>query len=86
MFIAGILGMAEVSVSWCCCCCDNYCVGVKRCKICKGLCCTFVNDVVNAVLESGELDGDAEVNTVVLVVVLLLCCCRVCVMHWLSSA
>ena len=44
-----------------------------------------MNDVVKALLENGELDGDAEVNSVVLVVVLLLCCCRVRVMHWWSS-
>ena len=44
--------------------CDNCCVGVRQCQICKGLCCTFVNDVVNAVFECGELDGDAKVNNV----------------------
>ena len=42
------LGDGRGECYWCCCCCDNCCVGVKRCQICKGLCCTFVNDVVNA--------------------------------------
>ena len=43
------------------CCC---CAGVNRCKLCKGWCCSLVNDVINILIEYGEIDLDAEVNIV----------------------
>ena len=46
------------------CCC---CAGVNCCKICKGRCCTLVNDVVNVLVEHGEVDPDAEVTIIVFV-------------------
>ena len=41
------------------CCC---CAGVNRCKLCKGRSCQLVNDVMNILIEYGEIDPDAEVN------------------------
>ena len=38
------------------------CAGVNRCKLCKGRCCQLVNDVVNVLVEYGEIDQDAEVK------------------------
>ena len=32
--------------------------------MCRGQCCTLVNDVVNILVERGELDPDAEVNII----------------------
>ena len=53
---------------------------MNRCRVCRGRCCTFVNDVINVLVERGELDPDAEVNIIVLCVVLFICvCCRVSV-------
>ena len=61
-------------VSVCC-----FCAGINRCKLCKGRCCSLVNDVINILIEYGEIDLDAEVNIVCywLIVLLLLCCFRV---------
>ena len=59
---------------------------MNRCRVCRGLCCTFVNDVINILVEHGELDPDAEVNIIVLCVVLFICvCCRVSVERWWIS-
>ena len=41
-----------------CCCC---CAGVNRCKICKGRCCLLVNNVINVLVEYGEIHPNAEV-------------------------
>ena len=62
-------------VSVCCCCC----AGINCCKLCKGRCCSLVNDVINILIEYREIDPDAEVNIVCywLIVLLLLCCFRV---------
>ena len=38
------------------------CVGVNHCRLCKGWCCQLVNDVVNLLVEYGEIDPNAEVN------------------------
>ena len=54
--------MVEVSVLWCCCIDCYYCAGVNRCKMCRGWCCSLVNDVINILVEYGEIDPDAEVN------------------------
>ena len=43
-------------------CCD--CSGVNRCKLYKGHCCSLVNDVINILVEYGEIDPNAEVNIV----------------------
>ena len=43
------------------CCC---CAGVNRCKLCKGRCCSLVNDLINILVEYGEIDPNAEVNIV----------------------
>ena len=43
-----------------CCCCS----GVNRCKLCKGQCCPLVNDLINILVEYGEIDPNAEVNIV----------------------
>ena len=45
-------------VFYCCC------AGVNRCKLCKGRCCSLVNDVINILIEYGEIDPNAEVNIV----------------------
>ena len=56
--------MVEVSVSvlWCCLCFYDCCAGVNRCKMCRGKCCSLVNDVINVLVEYGEIDPDAEVT------------------------
>ena len=56
-------------VFYCCC------AGVNRCKLCKGRCCSLVNDVINILIEYGEIDPNAEVNiiTYLNVMVILLC-------------
>ena len=36
--------------------------------MCRGRCCTFVNDVINILVERGELDPDAELDIIVLCV------------------
>ena len=46
----------------CCCYCVICCAGVNRCKLCKGRCCQLVNDVMNVLVEYGEIDQDEEVN------------------------
>ena len=43
---------------WC------YYVGVGCCSVCWGTCCPLVNDVVNTLVECGELNQDAELNVV----------------------
>ena len=56
---------------------------MNRCRICHGHCCTFINDVINVLVERGELDPDAEVNIIVLFVVLIVCvCCRASLELW----
>ena len=52
---------------------DCYFVGVGHCSMCWGTCCPLVNDVINTLVECGELDQDAEVS-----VILCFCCC-ICV-------
>ena len=43
-----------------------YCfAGVNRCKLFKGQCCSLVNDVINILIEYGEIDPNAEVNIIV---------------------
>ena len=51
----------SVVVSVCCCC-----AGINRCKLCLGRCCLLVNDVMNVLIEYGEIDPNAEVT--------ILCC------------
>ena len=51
-------------VSVCCCC-----AGVNRCKLCKGRCCSLVNDVMNVLIEYGEIDPNTEVTIIVLLFV-----------------
>ena len=56
------------------------CVGVNRCRLCKGCCCDLVNDVINVLVEYGEIDEDAEVNvkcSCLFCVVLICVVCRV---------
>ena len=36
-------------------------LGNKRCMLCGGGCCTLVNSVIDALLEEGDLDPNAEV-------------------------
>ena len=43
------------------CCCY---AGVNHCKLCKGRCCSLVNDLINILVEYGEIDPNAEVNIV----------------------
>ena len=43
------------------------CVGVNRCRMCRGKCCSLVNDVINVLGEHGEIDPDAEVLLVFVV-------------------
>ena len=61
---------------------DYYCcVGVGRCGMCWGTCCPLVNDVLNSLVEIGELDQDVEVSVSVLfssVCVIVGCPCRCC--------
>ena len=56
--------MVEVSVSvlWCYLYFCDCCAGVNRCKMCHGKCCSLVNDVINVLVEYGEIDPDAEVS------------------------
>ena len=50
--------------------------------MCRGHCCTFVNDVINILVECGELDPDAEVNIILMCCVVYMCCYRVSVEQW----
>ena len=52
-----------VVFDYCCC------VGVGHCGMCWGTCCPLVNDVINTLVECGELDQDAEVSVIVCFVV-----------------
>ena len=56
--------MVEVSVSvlWCCLWSYLCCVGVNRCRMCRGKSCSLVNDVINVLVEYDEIDPDAEVS------------------------
>ena len=36
-------------------------LGRERCQLCRGHCCTLVNSVINALVEQGDLDPNAEV-------------------------
>ena len=65
---ADILVMVEVSVLWCCFFYFYCFAGVNRCKMCRGWCCSLVNDVINILVEYGEIDPDAEVNISVICV------------------
>ena len=68
--------MVEVSVSvlWCCLWPYLFCAGVNRCKMCRGKCCSLVNDVINVLVEYGEIDPDAEVSVSVgLCTIIVLC-------------
>ena len=49
----------------------NLILGVDRCRMCKGRCCALVNDVINTLIEQGELDPDAEVIVSVVLLVLI---------------
>ena len=45
-------------------CFDNsvFCyLGGEKCQLCSGSCCTLVNSVINALVEEGDLDPNAEV-------------------------
>ena len=45
--------------------------------MCRGRCCSLVNDVINILVEYGEIDPDAEVNiSVCLYVIVILLCFR----------
>ena len=35
---------------------------MNRCRMCRGKCCSLVNDVINVLVEYGEIDPDAEVS------------------------
>ena len=35
---------------------------MNRCKVCKECCCALVNDVINILIEYGEIDPEVEVN------------------------
>ena len=62
------------------CCCG---VGVRHCRVCRGQCCAFVNDIIDILVECGELDPDAEVVVIVLHVVFFMCYYyRVSVERW----
>ena len=37
------------------------CLGDRRCLLCGGGCCTLVNSVIDALVEEGDLDPNAEV-------------------------
>ena len=54
--------------------------------VCRGMCCTLVNDVVNTLVECGELDQDAEVSVILVCCVVYICCCRVSVPQLWTSA
>ena len=43
--------------------------------MCRGKCCSLVNDVINILVEYGEIDPDAEVNinNCLCVIVIVLC-------------
>ena len=51
-----------------------------------GKCCTLVNDVVNTLVERGELDPEAKVNIILVCCVVYMCCCRVSISQWWTSA
>ena len=38
------------------------CVGVNRCRMCRGKCCSLVNDVIHVLVEYGEIGPNAEVS------------------------
>ena len=46
----------------------------------RGKCCVLVNDIVNSLMEHGELDPEAEVNIFTVYYVIDLCYFRVYVM------
>ena len=60
------LGMEEVGVSLCCVivllCCFG--AGVNHCKLFKGRCCSLVNDLINILIEYGEIKPNEEVNII----------------------
>ena len=41
---------------------------MNRYRMCRGKCCSLVNDVINVLVEYGEIDPDAEVLLVLVVV------------------
>ena len=54
--------------------------------MCRGRCCSLVNDVINILIEYGEIDPDAEVNiSVHLYVIVILLCFRTTDRQLLSS-
>ena len=56
-------------------CFDNsvFCyLGGEKCQLCSGSCCTLVNSVINALVEEGDLDPNAEVGWLELFVSVLL--------------
>ena len=61
------------------------CVGVDRCRMCKGRCCALVNDVINTLTEQGELDPDSKVILSVVLVFLISLLSRTSGRQWLTS-
>ena len=53
--------MGEVSVYFGVVVSVSCCSGINHCKVCKGRCCSLVNDVINVLVEYGEIDPNAEV-------------------------
>ena len=49
-----------------------YCLGREKYQLCRGSCCTLVNSVINALVEQGDLDPNAEVR--LLNFIMSLCC------------
>ena len=48
-------------------------LGDKRCMLCGGGCCTLVNSVIDALIEEGDLNPNAEVYCI-LCTILCYCC------------
>ena len=54
--------------------CVIMCLGDRWCLLCGGGCCTLVNSVIDALVEEGDLDPNAEVDCVLCINISVICC------------